>query len=145
VMLVPRIDAQKTKDLALQLGVYAFVGTMLTLVYGLMYLPLREFFDAQTANAIALIGSTIVGTWGHRRVTFRVRGRARTVSHQVLGLVLLGFGLATTAASLWLLEQSVETPTRVAELTVLALANLGVGLVRFAAFRMAMVPEPSAD
>jgi hypothetical protein len=67
---------------------------------------------------------------------------AGTVPHQALGLALLVFGLAVTAGSLWLLEASVEEPSRTAELVVLAAANLGVGLVRFAAFRAAMVPEP---
>jgi hypothetical protein len=40
-----------------------------------------------------------------------------------------------------LLEVSVEDPSRWAELLVLAAANVGVGLVRFATFRFAMVPE----
>jgi hypothetical protein len=56
--------------------------------------------------------------------------------------VLLGFSLAVTAGSLWLLEASVTAPSRASELLVLAAANLGVGLVRFTAFRVAMVPRP---
>ena len=45
-----------------------------------------------------------------------------------------------TAGSLWLLEASVDQPSRLSEVAVLAAANLGVGLIRFAAFRVAMVP-----
>jgi putative flippase GtrA len=116
------------------------VGGVFNVVYGLLYVALREVSDAQWANAVALVVSTILGTWGHRRVTFRVRGRARTVPHQALGLALLAFGLAVTAGSLWLLEVSVAEPSRLQELLVLTAANLGVGLVRFAAFRVAMVP-----
>jgi hypothetical protein len=62
------------------------------------------------------------------------------VRHQVLGLALLAFGLAVTAGSLAILQAGVDAPSRLAEVLVLAAANLGVGLVRFAAFRVAMVP-----
>jgi putative flippase GtrA len=130
------------KAILLQLVVYAGVGGVLNLVYILMYAVLREWSSAQWANAVALVLSTLLGTWGHRRVTFGVRGAERTVPHQTLGLVMLVFGLAVTAGSLWLLEATVEEPTRWSELLVLAAANLGVGLVRFAAFRSAMVPTP---
>ena len=128
------------KALLLQLVVFAGVGGVFNVVYAVLYLVLREMMDPQPANALALVASTIVGTWGHRRVTFGVRGRARTVPHQVLGLALLAFSLAVTAGSLWLLALTVEDPSRLAELAVLAAANLGVGLVRFALFRGAMVP-----
>lgn len=134
------MDRSSARALLLQLGVFAGVGGVFNVVYVLLYLVLRSALDPQPANALALVASTIAGTWGHRRVTFGVRGRARTVPHQTLGLVLLGFSLAVTAGSLWLLEASVAEPSRLAELLVLAAANLGVGLVRFAAFRLAMVP-----
>ena len=88
------------KALLLQLMVFAGVGGVFNVVYAVLYLVLREVMGAQPANALALIASTIVGTWGHRRVTFGVRGRARTVPHQVLGLALLAFSLAVTAGSL---------------------------------------------
>jgi putative flippase GtrA len=134
---------RRIRGLLLQLVVFAGVGGFFNVVYALLYVALREAFDAQWANAVALVVSTIAGTFGHRRVTFGVRGTARTVPHQVLGLALLGFSLAVTAGSLWLLEASVADPSRASELLVLAAANLGVGLVRFTAFRVAMVPQPS--
>lgn len=132
---------RRTKALLLQLVVFAGVGGVFNVVYALLYVVLREAFDAQLANALALIVSTIAGTLGHRRVTFGVRSSARTVHHQVLGLALLAFSLAVTAGSLMLLELTVAEPSRLDELLVLGVANLGVGLVRFAAFRVAMVPE----
>lgn len=128
-----------TKAVLLQLVVFATVGGFFNIVYALLYVALREVFDAQWANAVALVVSTVLGTWGHRRVTFGVRGRARAVPHQALGLALLAFGLAVTAGSLWLLDASVAEPSRLHELLVLGAANLGVGLVRFAAFRASMV------
>jgi hypothetical protein len=56
---------------------------------------------------------------------------------------MLGVSLAVTAGSLWLLDVTVDQPTRWAEVAVLTAANLGVGLARFFAFRVAMVPEPA--
>ncbi len=125
-----------------QLVVFATVGAAFNVVYALLYLLLREALAAQPANAVALVVSTIAGTWGHRRVTFGVRGRARTVRHQALGLALLGFGLAVTAGSLAVLDLSTPDPSRTAEILVLVAANLGVGLVRFGVFRTVMVPTP---
>jgi putative flippase GtrA len=139
----PRFRTGRVRSVLLQLVVFACVGAFFNVVYAGMYLAFRAFLDAQWANAVALILSTVAGTAGHRRVTFGVRGSARAVSHQALGLVLLGFGLAVTAGSLWVLEVSVDEPTRLAEVAVLAAANLGVGLVRFVTFRVSMVPEPA--
>ena len=129
-----------TKDLLVRLVVFATVGGFFNIVYVVLYLVLRAWMSAQWANAVALVLSTIAGTWGHRRVTFGVRSAADTVPHQTLGLMLLVFGLAVTAGALQLLEITVTDPSRWAELLVLALANVGVGLVRFWAFRRAMVP-----
>lgn len=131
--------AGQWRTILLQLVVFACVGGAFNVFYGLLYLVLRTEMDAQPANAVALVLSTIAGTFGHRRVTFGVRGTERTVQHQVLGLALLGFSLAVTAGSLWLLDATVETPSRAQEVAVLVAANLGTGLVRFAVFRLAMV------
>ena len=133
------------RHVVVELAVYAAVGGVLNVVYLAMYLACRELADPQPANAIALVGSTIVGTFAHRRFTFGVRSNARTLLHQTLGMVMLVFGLAVTAGSLLALEVAVEEPSRLDELWVLAAANLGVGLARFAAFRAVMrEPRPSA-
>lgn len=122
----------------LQLVVFACVGGAFNVLYGLLYVVLREELTPQPANALALVLSTIAGTFGHRYVTFGVRGTERSVQHQALGLVLLGFSLAVTAGSLWLLDAAVDEPSRRQELAVLIAANLGSGLVRFFTFRTAM-------
>ncbi len=127
------------RTILVQLIVFACVGGAFNVLYGLLYVVLREQLSAQPANALALVLSTIAGTFGHRYITFRVRGTERTVQHQVLGLALLGFSLAVTAGSLWLLDASVAQPSRQQEVAVLVAANLGTGLVRFFTFRLAMV------
>lgn len=135
----PARGANSWRTILVQLVVFACVGGAFNVLYGLLYVVLREQLSAQPANALALVLSTIAGTFGHRYITFRVRGTERTVQHQVLGLALLGFSLAVTAGSLWLLDASVVQPSRTQEVAVLVAANLGTGLVRFFTFRLAMV------
>ena len=77
------------RSIPVQLVVFACVGGAFNLLYGLLYVLLREQLSAQPANALALVLSTIAGTFGHRYVTFGVRGTERTVQHQALGLALL--------------------------------------------------------
>lgn len=127
------------RSILVQLVVFACVGAAFNVLYGLLYVLLREQLAAQPANALALVLSTIAGTLGHRYVTFGVRGTDRTVQHQALGLALLAFSLAVTAGALWVLDAAVAEPSRRQELAVLIAANLGTGLVRFCAFRVAMV------
>lgn len=127
------------RSILVQLVVFACVGAAFNVLYGLLYVLLREQLAAQPANALALVLSTIAGTFGHRYVTFGVRGTDRTVQHQALGLALLAFSLAVTAGALWVLDATVAEPSRRQELAVLIAANLGTGLVRFCAFRVAMV------
>lgn len=133
--------AQQRRHPLLQLVVFASVGGLLNLLYAGLYLALRQVWDTQPANAAALVLSTLAGTWGHRRISFGVRGPAHTARHQLLGLALLGFSLAVTAGSLELLEALVEEPAQGAEVAVLVAANLGCGLVRFVTFRVAMLPR----
>ena len=131
----------RRRSVFVQLVVFASVGAAFNVLCGLLYLVLREQLSTQPANALALILSSIAGTFGHRYVTFGVRGTDRTVQHQALGLALLGFSLAVTAGSLWLLDAAVAQPTRQQELVVLLATNLGTGLVRFFLFRLAMVGQ----
>ena len=134
-----RVDVARWKAILVQLVVFACVGGAFNVLYGLLYVLLRAELSAQPANAIALVLSTIAGTFGHRRITFGVRGTERTATHQALGLALLGFSLAVTAGSLWLLGALVDAPSRTQEVAVLVAANLGTGLVRFFVFRVVMV------
>lgn len=133
--------AQQQRHPLVQLVVFACVGGLFNVLYAGLYLALRQVWDTQPANAVALVISTLAGTWGHRRISFGVRDPAHTVRHQVLGLALLGFSLAVTAGSLALLEALADDPSQTAEVAVLVAANLGCGLVRFVTFRVAMLPR----
>lgn len=132
---------QQRRSPVVQLFAFACVGAGLNVLYSGSYLALRQVWDTQPANAVALVLSTLVGTWGHRRFTFGVHDRAHTLGHQLLGVALLVLSLAVTAASLALLELLAGDPGHAWEVAVLVVANLGCGLVRFATFRVAMLPR----
>jgi putative flippase GtrA len=133
--------AEQRRGPLVQLTVFAGVGGVLNVLYTGSFLALDQVWDPQLANAVALVLSTLVGTWGHRRFTFGLHDRAHTVGHQLLGVTLLVFSLAVTAVSLELLQLSAGDPSQLAEVVVLVVANLGCGLVRFATFRVAMLPR----
>jgi putative flippase GtrA len=119
---------------------FSVIGIAFNVVYGLLYVALRGLLGPQWSNLVSLVASTVTDTATNRRVTFGVRNRATVVPHQSLGLVLLGLGLAVTSGSLWLLQAVAPDAGRLAELAVLGLANLLVGVVRFLSFRRWMRP-----
>lgn len=124
--------------LGLQLGLFALVGACSTVAYALLYLALRGPLDPLGANATALLLTTVANTAANRRLTFGVRGRARALTHQVQGLVVLGVGLALTSAALWVLDGAgtdAGTGHRGVEVAVLTAVNLGVTVLRFVALR----------
>jgi hypothetical protein len=71
-----------------QLARFAAVGVASTVAYLLLYLVLRGAVGAQPANALALVSTAVANTAANRRLTFRVRGRARAATHQVQGLAV---------------------------------------------------------
>jgi putative flippase GtrA len=113
---------------------FALVGTASTVAYALLYLLLRGFTGAWTANALALLLTAVGNTAANRRLTFGVRGRRDALKHQLQGLLVFGIGLAVTSGALWLVHAAGSTHRGV-EVAVLTVANLAVTVMRFAAMR----------
>jgi putative flippase GtrA len=118
-----------------QLARFAAVGVARTVAYLLLYLALRGAVGAQPANALALVSTALANTAANRRLTFRVRGRARAATHQVQGLVVFGLGLALTAGALATVHGLAPGAGRRLELAALVGANLFATLLRFVLFR----------
>ncbi len=124
-----------SRVMARQLGVFTGIGVVVTLAYLALYAVLRGALGAQGANVVAWVVTAVADTSANRRMTFGVHGRAGALRAQVEGLVVFGLGLAITSGSLFALDALVADHGRVLEMTVLAVANLVAGLLRFALLR----------
>jgi putative flippase GtrA len=129
--LVPGVP----KGMVGQLVRFGIVGLASTLAYALLYLVLHPAMGAQAANLVALLLTAIANTAANRAFTFGVRGRNGAGRHQLHGLMVFMFGLAITSGSLFVLHRFDPTIGKVAELSVLVIANLVATVVRFVALR----------
>ena len=121
--------------LSAQLVVFALVGAVSTVAYGLLYLLLRDPLGPQAANVTALVTTAVANTAANRRLTFGVRGPEGAARHQLQGLVVLGVGLLVTSGALWLVRGVAGADHGALEVVVLTAANLVVTLLRFALMR----------
>ena len=121
--------------LARQLGRFAVVGAITTVLHLAGFAALRGALGNQGANALALTGATVVNTALNRRFTFGHGGRARAVRDQVeAGLVFLA-GLGLTAGALGGLDAAWPTAPGALALGALLFANALTTLARFLALR----------
>lgn len=133
--LADALSASAPPSFRVQALRFVAVGVLSTLAYVLLFLVLRTFATAQTANAVALLATAVANTAANRRFTFGLRGRARAVRHQAEGLVVFALALGLTAGSLALLRASDADASRLAELSVLIGANLAATVLRFVLLR----------
>jgi putative flippase GtrA len=121
--------------LAPQLLRFTVIGVTSTLAYLALYFGLRQGMPAQAANLLALLATAVANTAANRRLTFGVTGRRHAGRHHLQGLFVFGLGLALTSGSLIALHAVTATPSTVAELIVLVLANLAGTVLRFVLLR----------
>ena len=112
---------------------FAAIGILCTLAYLVLFLALRPI-GAQGANLAALLLTAVANTAANRRFTFGIRGRANAGRHQFEGLIVFAIGLVLTSTALAVLNSFGEH-SRIVELLVLLLANLGATVVRFMLLR----------
>jgi putative flippase GtrA len=118
-----------------QLVRFGLIGIGSTVAYALLYLMLHPALGAQAANLTALLLTAIGNTAANRAITFGIRGRRDAARHHLRGLVVFAFGLAVTSGSLFALHRFDPSVGKVAELSVLVVANLVATLARFVALR----------
>ncbi len=125
---------------ARQLAWFTAIGVVMTGAYLALYAVLRLGFGPQTSNLVSWVATAVADTSANRRFTFGVHGRAGAVRAQLQGLVVFALGLAITSGSIALLEAAADDPGQAAELVVLAVANIGAGLLRFVLLRVWVFP-----
>jgi putative flippase GtrA len=123
--------AAHTSTLPQQVARFAAVGVPCTLAYLALYLLLRPPVGPQTANAVAMLITTVANTAANRRVTFSRHGRDRALLHQVQGLLVFAVGLGMSAGALAAVHAANPRPEETVELGTLVAANLAAGVVRF--------------
>ena len=118
-----------------QLIRFALVGVLSTVAYVVLYALLRYGFDAQAANLVALLVTTVGNTAANRGLTFGVHGPHRWWRHQVQGLAVFALALALTSGSLALLGAVSTTAHHGVELGVLITASGLATALRFTLLR----------
>lgn len=131
-----RYVAQLPAGMGRQLPAFAVIGVLSTLAYLALYAALRPVSGAQVANFLALLITAVANTAANRRFTFRVRGSADAVRHQLQGGVVFLVSLALSSGSLWILHATDPKGTHLVELSALVLANAVSTLVRFLLLRV---------
>ncbi|WP_254052121.1 glycosyltransferase [Aeromicrobium sp. A1-2] len=122
--------------LSAQMVVFAMVGILSTLAYGVLYVALRGRLGAQEANAIALAATAIANTAANRRFTFGFRGPEGALRHQLQGLLVFACGLGVTAGTLWAMRAVGGDGHPLVEVVLLTAANLFVTGMRFVLMRV---------
>jgi putative flippase GtrA len=122
---------------------FVLVGAVTTLVYALLFVPLRGggYLGAHLA---ATAVSTVLANELHRRLTFRADERVHwfTAQWEAGGVTVLGL-LATSTALGWLDAVTDATHPGLQIATVVSVTGL-VGLLRFLALRWIFRPEADA-
>jgi putative flippase GtrA len=122
-------------ELTRQVTIFAALGLTFTFVYFVLYSPLRAVLNPLSANAVALLVSSVANTAFNRRLTFGVTGRSGSLRQHAEALVVFGIGLVLTSAALTGLALIVEHPARSIELGVLVVAKIAAAIARFLVFR----------
>jgi putative flippase GtrA len=117
-----------------QLARYAIVGGLGTGTNALVFLVVRQWWDAVPANLVALVLSTALSTEVNRRFTFSAEHTQRWREHVQNGGTVLFYAFYSSAVLL-LLGLVVEDPSPWLESGVVAAASVLGGIGRFLVLR----------
>lgn len=135
-------DAAARRSLTAQLVRFAGVGVLSTLAYLLLYVVLRGALPAGLANLIALLATALANTAVNRRVTFGVSAATGAVRHHLAGLTAFAVAFGLTSGALAALHAATPDPSRLAEVSVLVVANAVATLLRFVVLRFVVAGPP---
>jgi putative flippase GtrA len=118
-----------------QIGRFAAIGLLSTVLYVAIYAFLRVAMNPFSANAAALAVTAVANTAANRRLTFGVSRRERMFREQLQGLGVFGLALALTSSALGMLHMLRPDPARWVEISVLLVATVTASAVRFVLLR----------
>lgn len=114
-----------------QVGRFAVIGVVSTLLTVVLFAALSFVMPAQLANAASLIIATVLNTAANRRFTFGVTERGGRLMLQVRSLVLLAMTIACSAGALHLLHLVAPDAHLLASVVAFVLGNAVATVVRF--------------
>lgn len=140
----PAVTGDAQIGLASQLGRFAVVGAVSTVVHLGLFALVHLAWPSQVANLAALVVATVVNTALNRRWTFRVTG-GRAWRQHAQGFVVFLLTWGATSGGLALLD--LGWPTAGTPIKLLALvAATGIStVVRFVAMRAWIFRIPAGD
>ncbi len=128
-----------------ELGRFAVVGAASTVVQLGLFAALHVVLDAQPANFVALVLSTVFNTSVNGSWTFRERrgtGRPTLVS-QLLALGVFGLTWAATSLALTLVDAAVPDASLLLKILAVAAGTAASTVVRFLAMRHWIFARPA--
>ncbi len=125
-----------------QLSSFAVIGVASTVANVALFYVLNLTMNAQVANALALIVTTIFNTAANRHFTFGVRSREGAGRAQLQGLVLWLIMWAATALALFLLLHANPHASHTSQSVVQLAGNVVATIIRFVMLRRWFAPKP---
>lgn len=118
-----------------QLVRFTGVGVICTTASLGLYTALRLPWGPHSANAVALIATSILNTSLNRRFTFRIRERRGLLQDHANGLVAMFIALVLTSGSLWALQWAAPSAGLAEELWTTTAAGWVATAARFLLLR----------
>lgn len=116
---------------------FGIVGIASTLLHLGLFAALASGagLGSQTANAAALLLSTVANTWANRRWTFGIRGSEGAARHHAQALLVFAGTWAMTSSALGLVHILWPATPVAVETIVIGVANVVATVVKFVAMR----------
>ncbi|GGB25663.1 hypothetical protein GCM10011492_14730 [Flexivirga endophytica] len=136
-------EASRHTHLKHQLGSFAVIGVASTVANVVLFYLLNLTMNAQVANALALVITTVVNTAANRHFTFGARSKEGAGRAQLQGLVLWLIMWSATALALFLLLQANPHASHTAQSVVQLAGNVVATVIRFVMLRRWFAPKPA--
>jgi putative flippase GtrA len=115
---------------------FATIGLASTIVYGLIYLAMRDLLPAPAwlANLVGLVTTAVANTAANRHFTFAIQGRRGAAGDYAAGLTAFVLALGLTTGVGEVLRALAPAAPHLVEVMVFTAANLLATLLRYAFF-----------
>jgi putative flippase GtrA len=118
-----------------QLGPFAAIGILCTLLYVVGFNVLRTPLGVWPANVVALTATMILNTAANRRFTFGRRGRRDLGRHYLEAGAVYVVGLVVSSIALAAVDLLVASPSALVQTLALLAAGAVATVVRFVGMR----------